>query len=119
MSSSKLKKIIDDFGLYKDERKNHVEEEILEMMRKDITITVEKDTTGGKSTQPNAFRVGYQGPNPGLVAEVANRLTTFYIDENLKTREVQAEGTSDFLQGRLAEAKSASTNWKRPSVPTK
>ena len=105
MSSAKLKKIIDDFGLYRAERKTYVEEEILEMMRKDITITLEKDVTAAKNADPNAFRVGYQGRNPALVAEVANRLTTFYIDENLKTREVQAEGTSDFMQGQLAEAK--------------
>ena len=58
MSSAKLKKIIDDFGLYRDERKTHGEEEILDMMRKDISITVEKDTNVAKNADPNAFRVG-------------------------------------------------------------
>ena len=41
LSSGELKKIIDEFGLYKEERKKHFEEEILEMMRKDISITLE------------------------------------------------------------------------------
>src|SRR5687768_1814989 len=38
LSSGELKKIIEDFGLYKDERKTHFEEDILELMRNDIKI---------------------------------------------------------------------------------
>src|SRR6266478_10178774 len=41
LSSGELKKIIEDFGLYREQRKNHFEEEILDMMRKDINITLE------------------------------------------------------------------------------
>ena len=40
-----------------------------------------------------------------MVAQVTNRLANLYIDENLKTREVQAEGTSEFISTQLQEAK--------------
>lgn len=103
LSSTELKKIIDDFDLYHDARKIKFEEEILEMMRRDITI--ELDTGGFSQNHPGAFRVGYQGPNPSVVAQVANRLANLFIEENLKTREVQAEGTSEFIDNQLQEAK--------------
>ena len=100
-----LKKIIDEFGLYQRQRSNHFEEEILELMRKDITITPEPVGSGGNPKRTGAFRIGYQGEDPVLVTRVANRLTDLYVEQNLKTREGQAAGTSDFLDTQLREAK--------------
>lgn len=107
LSGGELKKIVDDFGLYKEQRKSHFEEEILEMMRKDISITM--DSVGSTSSNPEkrtaAFRIGYQGSDPQIVMRVANRLTDLYVEQNLKTRESQAAGTSEFLDTQLKEAK--------------
>jgi len=112
LSGDELKKIIDDFGLYREERKTHFEEEILEMMRKDISITLESADTGmtpgsvkSNDKRAAAFRIGYQGSDPALVMRVANRLTDLYVEQNLKTREGQAEGTSEFIDTQLREAK--------------
>jgi succinoglycan biosynthesis transport protein ExoP len=107
LSGGELKKIIDDYGLYKEARKTHFDEEILEMMRKDITITLESVGTGSSSSNKRtaAFRIGYQGSDPALVMRVANRLTDLYVEQNLRTREGQAEGTTEFLDAQLREAK--------------
>jgi polysaccharide chain length determinant protein (PEP-CTERM system associated) len=108
LSGAELKKVIEEFGLYREERKTHFEEEILEMMRKDITISLESAMPGsssGKTKRPGAFRIGYQGGQPALVMQVANRLTDLYVEQNLRTREGQAAGTSDFLDTQLREAK--------------
>jgi polysaccharide biosynthesis transport protein len=108
LSGGELKKVIEDFGLYKKERKAHFEEEILEMMRKDITITLESAAGGASSNGPKrtaAFRIGFQGSDPVLVMRVANRLTDLYVDQNSKTREGEAEGTSEFLDVHLVEEK--------------
>ena len=107
LSGGELKKVIDDFGLYKQERKTHFEEEILEMMRKDISITLEPvgGANSGANKRTAAFRIGYQGSDPVLVMRVANRLTDLYVDQNLKTREGQAQGTSEFLDAHLTEEK--------------
>lgn len=113
LAGSELKKIIDDFNLYPEERKTHVQEEILDMMRKDISITLDNAglaTSSGSSSRsrdqrPPAFRIGFQGRDPALVARVANRLTDMYVDQNLKTRESEASGTSEFLETQLREAK--------------
>jgi succinoglycan biosynthesis transport protein ExoP len=102
LSSTRLKKIIDDFDLYRSDKKSAVQEEILEKMRQDISIKLERGWIGNR---PGAFRIGYQGPDAAIVAQVANRITNLFIEENLKTREVQAEGTSEFIDTQLQESK--------------
>ena len=47
----------------------------------------------------------YEGPNPTVVAQVANQLATLFIDENIQAREVQAAGTSEFLASQMDAAK--------------
>ncbi len=107
LSVTRLKKVIDDLDLYREERKSLVEEEIIDRMRKDISVKVEK---GWAVNRPGAFRIIYQGENPGVVAQVANRWASLYIEENMKTREIQAEGTSDFIETQLQQAKNGLDN---------
>ena len=59
----------------------------------------------GLRDRPAAFRIGYEGQNPTLVAEVASQLANLFIEEDLQTRERQAEGTANFIDSQLNEAK--------------
>ena len=102
LSNTRLQKIIDDFQLYRRERSRLYPEEILELMRKRITIKLEK---GWTQNRPGAFHVDYEGTEPGVVAEVTNRLVSLFLEENLRERELSAEGTSDFLEGQLQAAR--------------
>lgn len=102
LSSTRLSRIIADFGLYKKEREKLTREEVIEIMRKDLEVRVEKP---GGGNRPGAFRISYQSSDPIMVAKVANRIADFYIEENLRSREVQAEGTSEFIENQLKEAK--------------
>jgi polysaccharide chain length determinant protein (PEP-CTERM system associated) len=103
LSSGELKKIIRDFGLYQKERKTSFEEEILDRMRQDITI--ELVAVDSNQKKPGSFRIGYQGPDPTIVANVANRLADLYVEQNMRTSVDQAEGTSGFLDTHVEEAK--------------
>ncbi len=100
LSRTRLTQIIRDFDLYHEQRKVRYPEEILDLMRNDISITPLRGSRG-----PGAFQVAYQGRDPAVVAAVANRIANLYVEENLKTREVQAEGTSEFLDAQLKDAK--------------
>lgn len=102
LSASQIKKLVDQFHLYANEPKTHFPEEVLEMMKRDISITPEKSVAGNRQ---GAFRIAYEGPNPVIVAQVVNQIANLYIEENYKTREVQAEGTSEFLDAQLGAAK--------------
>ena len=102
LSFSNLQKVIDEFSLYPRDRKRLSSEELTDMMRKDINIKFERGWTGNRA---GAFRIAYSGEDPNSVAQVVNRLSALFVDENLRTREVQAVGTEQFIMAQLAEAK--------------
>lgn len=69
---------------------------LVERMRANIAITV----TGGST-----FSITYTGEDPGVVQQVTNKLASLFIDESLKVREEQAEGTAEFLESELERVK--------------
>jgi polysaccharide chain length determinant protein (PEP-CTERM system associated) len=97
VAPSRLKRIIDSAGLYPDIRRRDGEQEAIMVMTK--AINVEQVTAMGANAP--AFRISYKGRNPAQVAQVTNQLTAMFIEENLKVREEQSYGTSDFIDGEL------------------
>lgn len=102
MSTDRLLDVINRFDLYRNERSRLTQEELLRKMRQDISVSVEKSWTGGRM---QAFRLGYQGRDPKVVADVTNRLAGLYVAENTRARESQAEDTVNFMHRQLQEAK--------------
>jgi succinoglycan biosynthesis transport protein ExoP len=105
LSRSRLEALITQFGLYPSLRKQMPNEEVLERMRKDVTLELKTTDTKGRPSATTAFALSYRGPNPQTVALVTNTLASFYIEENLRVRERQATGTADFLGVQLAETR--------------
>jgi polysaccharide chain length determinant protein (PEP-CTERM system associated) len=101
LSSTRLQQIIDEQALYPELRGKLSREEIVELMRKDITLTVKQGSSNGMS----AFTIEYEGNDREAVANVANELAASFIEWNLKNREQQAEDTTEFLSSQLKEAK--------------
>ena len=113
MSTPKLLEIIERFGLYSDLRDTWTTEEIVNHMRqKDIKFqTINADFFDRRLGRPNegiaiAFTLSFRGQNPTTVQKVANVLASLYLEENLRTREQQAKGTSKFLEQELKDVKS-------------
>jgi polysaccharide chain length determinant protein (PEP-CTERM system associated) len=102
LSSTRLQKIITEFNLYTEERKTKTPEEIVDMMRKDISTPMERGWGGARS---GAFRVVYEGKDPQVVAAVVNQISALFVEENLRTREMRAAGTFDFIESQLQQAK--------------
>jgi polysaccharide chain length determinant protein (PEP-CTERM system associated) len=96
LSRSRLERIITDFNLYEKEWRSGIKEDVVEKMRKDIAVDVLKG---------DAFRVAYVGDNAVTVMKVTDRLASLFIEENLKDREMLAEGTNQFLTVQLEDAK--------------
>jgi succinoglycan biosynthesis transport protein ExoP len=106
LSRSRLEALITRFGLYPALRNQAQTEELVERMRKDIKL--ELKTTSAKEgyrSATTAFALSYRGPDPQTVAQVTNTLASFYIEENLKVRERQATGTTEFLKVQLTETR--------------
>ncbi len=96
LSRTRLERIIEDLNLYTERRKTQIMEDIVEEMRGDIAIQVVKGDT---------FRVGFSSEDPRTAMRVAERLASLFIDESLRDREVLAEGTNQFLEAQLEEAR--------------
>lgn len=91
LSRTLLQRTIDEFHLYKGKSANATNEEIIDAMRKQITI----DTVRGRNV--DAFTISFLGNDPTTTMNVTNRLASLFIEENLKIREQLVEGTTDFL----------------------
>jgi polysaccharide chain length determinant protein (PEP-CTERM system associated) len=100
MSRTRLEQVINEFGLYKQESKTQAREEIVEKMQKDIKVELPT-----KRDEKGHFTIGYIGKDPNVVTAIANRLASLFIEENLRLREAQAVGTTEFLTTELAAKK--------------
>jgi protein tyrosine kinase modulator len=98
LSRSRLERIIQEMDLYKAERARGVMEDVVEMMRSDVT-------TSALGKDVDSFRVSYVSNNPEIARKVTERLASLYIDQNSRDRESQADNTSEFLGTQLTEAK--------------
>ncbi len=101
MSRTRLEQIIDELKLYQNELKQMKREEVVELMRKNIKVELPRRT----SETTGYFTVGYTGEDPRTVTIVANKLSSLFIEENLKLREQQAVGTTEFLTNELQATK--------------
>ncbi len=109
LSRTHLQRVIDQFGLYRDER-GKSQEDIVELMRKDIAVQTLVDPQ--QALHPDhannslAFKISYEGSDRSLVTEVTRQLGNLFTEENLRIRQQQAVGTTEFLDSQLEKASS-------------
>lgn len=97
LSRTNLEKIIAQFGLFSGPQfENMFMEDKVEALRKNISVEVSHSRR-----ETNAFSIAFRGKDPEIVMNVTNTLANYFIDENLRAREAQAVGTSDFLEAEL------------------
>jgi polysaccharide chain length determinant protein (PEP-CTERM system associated) len=96
-SLSRLKRIMDSLNLYPDIRAREGNQYALLTMAKAISV----DPITAMGTTAPAIRISYRGSNPAQTAQVTNQITAMFIEENLRLREEQSYGTSDFLESEL------------------
>ncbi len=99
LSRSNLERIINQFGLYDKQKGMYLEDKIASM-RKRIQIKLDRGRSSAKT-----FSISYQGSDPDRVMRIANTLAAYYMDENLRVREAQAVGTSEFLDSELEKTR--------------
>jgi len=95
MSRTRLEGIVMDLNLYAEERRTGLMEDVVERMRRDVSVEV---------IRGDAFKVAYVSESPVTAMKVTERLAGLFIDENLKDREDLAQGTTQFLESQLEDA---------------
>lgn len=105
LSRPRLLKIITDFDLYPKQRERLSPEQLVELMRADITIQ-SLENPDQQQKGPNAFTISYIGSDPVTVQQVTDRLTSLFINEDLESQQQLDVTTTAFLQSQLSAAQS-------------
>jgi polysaccharide chain length determinant protein (PEP-CTERM system associated) len=106
LSRSRLSRIIDDLELYKSEYDRMVRQEIIDLMRSNISVEPvipEIEAQRGRNTEHeiNTFRIVFTDRDDVIAKLVAERLANDFIEEHIEAR-VEVSGKSlDFIQGEL------------------
>ncbi|MES1245319.1 MAG: GNVR domain-containing protein [Acidobacteriota bacterium] len=93
---SNLERIVQEMNLYPLLRAQEPPEKVVEVARRNLTVAKKGDSV---------FTIYFKDPDPVKAAGTANRVAELFIQENLKLREDQAQGTSTFLESELAQTK--------------
>jgi polysaccharide chain length determinant protein (PEP-CTERM system associated) len=104
MSRPRLEQVIQDFDLYPAQRRTAVMEDVIARMRREIEVVVVKG---------DSFRIAYVSEDPRTAMLVVERLGSLFIEENLRDREVLAEGTNQFLEAQLQDARQRLVDYEK------
>ena len=97
LSRTKLERIIQEFDLYREERRNRILEEVIEHMRENVEVNLEAIDRGDTQT----FRLGFTGTDAQTVMKVTERLGALFIQENRADKVVLANVAVQFLETQL------------------
>ena len=103
LSASLLQNIIEKDDLYPALRRKKSREEVLDFMREKITIELKQSPEPEQGL--SSFTISYEDKNASMVALITNQLASSFIDWNLKVRQQEAMGTTQFLSSELQRAK--------------
>ena len=100
MSRTQLERVIQDFNLYPKERQRMIMDDVITLMRKDVTFGLPTS-----NRERGSFTVGYASSDPRTAMRVAEQLSSLFIRANLENRTVLADMTDQFLQSQLDDAR--------------
>ena len=103
LSRPRLLGVIEELGLYPEQRNRRAPEELVALMREDVSMTPVQSTTDRREI--TALKISFVAPAPALAQQVTTRLSTLFIEQNLKTRADQALSTTRFLADQLEGAR--------------
>jgi polysaccharide chain length determinant protein (PEP-CTERM system associated) len=105
LSRTRLQPMIERFGLFKAAQGKVPMEELVDRMRKLITVTPIRANEATRRGDMPGFSISFTAENARLAQQICAEITSMFMSENLKAREQSAVGTTDFLISQLDEAK--------------
>ena len=102
LSRTRLLVIIQKLHLYDGAQGNLTDDQKVASLRKDVGVDLVRDP---QRQEISAFTISYSARNPRLAQQVTAELTQLFISENLRVRQEESEGTTDFLEKQLEDAR--------------
>src|SRR6476620_5616914 len=91
--------------LYKKERLSKPMEDIVEMMRKDVHLSILETPTSGGKKMASAFQISFSYPERYKAQAVVAQLVTKFTEQNQVVLRTQSSLTTNFLNDELNAAK--------------
>ncbi|MBZ5561088.1 MAG: lipopolysaccharide biosynthesis protein [Acidobacteriia bacterium] len=105
LSRTRLQPIIEKFGLFKDQKGHAPMEDLVDRLRKSISVIPVKSLVSTSEGALPGFTITFTANDPRLAQQVCSEITSMFIEESLRLREQSAVGTTDFLKDQLDDAK--------------
>jgi len=102
LSRARLMEVISEIGYSRlGFVKGGSEEGMVGKMRRGIEVQFERN----EYRNINTLSLSFENENPQVAKDVASRLASFFIGENIRTREAVTQGTADFLASQVEETR--------------
>jgi polysaccharide chain length determinant protein (PEP-CTERM system associated) len=105
LSRTRLQPLIERFDLFPNEIGKIPMEDLVDEMRKLISVTGVRADFGTRTGGLPGFYISFSARDPHLAQQVCSEITSMFMQENLLAREQSAQGTTDFLSSQLDDAK--------------
>ena len=106
LSRTALEQLIAELGLYPEEQKTMLLEDVVAKLRANVEMVIQiPRPRWGEEPQPTAFRVQFTYRDPEKARQVAQRVGAYFVEQNILDRGAQAGATDKFLEGQLAESR--------------
>ena len=102
LSRSRIQPIIEKYNLYNS--RGATMDDRVDQTRKVIDIKPIRSAITNNKGLPGFF-ITFTASDAHTAQLVCGEITSLFLNENLRSREASAEGTTDFLKGQLADAK--------------
>jgi len=108
LSRPKLLEIINEFNLFSDQKNNRTTSELLEKLRKSIVLEtinaeIQHKKTGRPVATAVAFTISYEDKDPVSAQKVAEKLSSLYLVEEIKSRDKRSSNTTTFFEQELSK----------------
>ena len=105
LSRTRLQPIIEREGVYKKDVGKVPMEDLLDRMRKSISVSAVRADFGDRTGGLPGFYISFTSDDPKVAQQVCGEIPSMFVNENLRSREQHAQGTTDFLKSQVEEAK--------------
>jgi polysaccharide chain length determinant protein (PEP-CTERM system associated) len=105
LSRTRLEPVIDQFGLYHEDRNKVHIEELIDRLRKAIEISPLAPMAGTEDRSMPGFSVKVTFNNPQSAQQICTSITSMFMEQNASALEQQAVRTTSFLSEELNKAK--------------
>jgi polysaccharide chain length determinant protein (PEP-CTERM system associated) len=112
LSRPRLSRMIDEFGLYKEESNYLVRDEVIDLMREEIRVApvipeLEQQQSRNTELEIDQFQIFYRNNDPLVARNVAQELANDFIEQHISSRVQISQKSVEFIEaelGRLSDA---------------